>query len=158
VSNMKFPSKQAAKTSTSNRLALNTDFFPTFTDLAGATTPEYVDGRSLRPLSVARSLPGGPPSCWSVASTLTLVYLRTPSRSTASARGATGGSTSSSGGFRELYDSKSDPYKLLNSYDAPSPPVDLDTRLEALKGCAGATCRAGRGRAVASFCGLFSCL
>jgi hypothetical protein len=29
---------------------LNTDFLPTFTDLAGVTTLEYVDGRSLRPV------------------------------------------------------------------------------------------------------------
>lgn len=47
-----------------------------------------------------------------------------------------------SGGFRELYDLKTDPYELLNSYDATSPPVGLARRLEALKGCTGATCRA----------------
>lgn len=35
---------------TTTKLTLNTDFFPTFTDLAGVTTPEYVDGRSLRPV------------------------------------------------------------------------------------------------------------
>ena len=35
---------------TTNKLTLNTDFFPTFTDLAGVTTPAYVDGRSLRPV------------------------------------------------------------------------------------------------------------
>ena len=35
---------------TTDKLTLNTDFFPTFTDLAGVTTPEYVDGRSLRPV------------------------------------------------------------------------------------------------------------
>jgi hypothetical protein len=29
---------------------LNTDFLPTFTDLAGVKTPEYVDGRFLRPV------------------------------------------------------------------------------------------------------------
>ncbi len=36
--------------SATGKLTLNTDFFPTFTDLAGAPTPEYIDGRSLRPL------------------------------------------------------------------------------------------------------------
>ena len=36
--------------STTSKLALNTDFFPTFTDLAGIPTPGYVDGRSLRPV------------------------------------------------------------------------------------------------------------
>ena len=34
--------------STTHKLVLNTDFFPTFTDLAGLRTPGYVDGRSLR--------------------------------------------------------------------------------------------------------------
>ncbi len=36
--------------STTSRLALNTDYFPTFTHLAGIQTPSYVDGRSLRPV------------------------------------------------------------------------------------------------------------
>ena len=36
--------------STTNKLVLNTDYLPTFTDLAGIKTPSYVDGRSLRPV------------------------------------------------------------------------------------------------------------
>ena len=36
--------------STTDKLVLNTDFLPTFTDLAGTATPPYVDGRSLRPV------------------------------------------------------------------------------------------------------------
>jgi N-acetylglucosamine-6-sulfatase len=36
--------------STTDKLALNTDHLPTFTALAGAQTPGYVDGRSLRPV------------------------------------------------------------------------------------------------------------
>jgi arylsulfatase A-like enzyme len=36
--------------STTHKLILNTDYFPTFTDLGGAQTPDYVDGRSLRPI------------------------------------------------------------------------------------------------------------
>jgi N-acetylglucosamine-6-sulfatase len=34
--------------SSAHKLTLNTDFFPTFTDLADIRTPNYVDGRSLR--------------------------------------------------------------------------------------------------------------
>jgi arylsulfatase A-like enzyme len=52
--------------STTDKLVLNTDFLPTFTDLAGTTTPRYVDGRSLRCSRGARR-PGGRPSCWRVA-------------------------------------------------------------------------------------------
>ncbi len=46
------------------------------------------------------------------------------------------------GGFKELYDLNADPYELNNSYAANSSPADLITRLQALKGCAGSTCRA----------------
>jgi N-acetylglucosamine-6-sulfatase len=129
--------------STTDRLALNTDFFPTFTDLAGATTPEYVDGRSLRPL-----LEGSTTTTWRTAFLLERGIHPYPGLSQ-DAEPLYGIRTSDgrkyveySGGFRELYDLKTDPYELLNSYDATSPPADLVTRLEALKGCAGATCRA----------------
>ena len=36
--------------STTYKLVLNTDYLPTFTDLAGEQSPPYVDGRSLRPV------------------------------------------------------------------------------------------------------------
>jgi N-acetylglucosamine-6-sulfatase len=48
--------------STTNKLTLNTDFLPTFMDLAGVTTPEYVDGRTLRPL-----LEGSTTTTWQTA-------------------------------------------------------------------------------------------
>ena len=36
--------------SSTDKLVLNTDYFPTFTELAGTPTPSYVDGRSLQPV------------------------------------------------------------------------------------------------------------
>jgi N-acetylglucosamine-6-sulfatase len=36
--------------STTYNLVINTDYLPTFTDLAGEQIPHYVDGRSLRPV------------------------------------------------------------------------------------------------------------
>ena len=51
--------------SSTDKLVLNTDYFPTFMDLAGAQTqtPPYVDGRSLLPVLTGRaSPPGGRPS------------------------------------------------------------------------------------------------
>ncbi len=46
------------------------------------------------------------------------------------------------GGFRELYNLNADPYELVNSYDEQELPPALATRLQALRDCAGATCRA----------------
>jgi N-acetylglucosamine-6-sulfatase len=69
--------------STTDKLALNTDFFPTFMELAGAQTqtPSYVDGRSLRPVLDDSATPplGGPPSCWRRGSRVQQPRVSTPS-------------------------------------------------------------------------------
>ena len=122
---------------TTNKLTLNTDFFPTFTDLAGVTTPDYVDGRSLRPV-----LEGNATS-WRTA--FLLERRRDKQFSDPSLYGIRTSDGKKyieyEGGFKELYDLKTDPYELNNFYDANSSPADLATRLQALKDCAGATCR-----------------
>jgi hypothetical protein len=49
------------------------------------------------------------------------------------------------GGFRELYTLSTDPYETRNAYRSSSPTsvqTRLQTRLQALKGCAGESCRA----------------
>ena len=131
--------------STTHKLTLNTDFFPTFTDLAGIQTPNYVDGRSLRSI-----LKGNTPTTWRTA---ILLERRNPYpghlQSLYAGRSFYGIRTSSgmkyieySLGPRELYDLNTDPYELTNSYDATAPPKGLATHLEALKGCAGDGCRA----------------
>ncbi len=136
------PSVQAG--STTDKLTLNTDFLPTFTDLAGIQTPDYVDGRSLRPL-----LDGSVPATtsWRTAILLERRNYATPDASfygirTNEARKY----VEYQGGFRELYDLRTDPYELANSYDATAPPADLATRLQALKSCAGPTCRTAEDR------------
>src|SRR5215217_5600817 len=48
--------------SSTDKLVLNTDYFPTFMDLAGAQTPPYVDGRSLLPV-----LTGSATTSWRTA-------------------------------------------------------------------------------------------
>jgi N-acetylglucosamine-6-sulfatase len=114
-----------------DKLTLNTDFLPTFTDLAGVTTPEYVDGRSLRPVLE------GSATTWRTA---ILLELR---KTTYGIRTSDGRKYIEYGdGFKEYYDLNADPYELRNLvYYGAVPPTDLRTRLQALKGCAGATCR-----------------
>lgn len=123
--------------SATSKLTLNTDYLPTFTDLAGIETPEYVDGRSLRPVME------GSATAWRSAFLMERRKGDAPSQSYYGIR-ASGlrKYLEYEGGFREYYDLHTDPYELANSYDASAPPADLAARLQALKSCAGATCRA----------------
>jgi N-acetylglucosamine-6-sulfatase len=127
--------------SSTDKLTLNTDFFPTFTDLAGVTTPEYVDGRSLRPVLERRA------TSWRTA--ILLERRRDeqyPAPSLYGIRTSEGKKyIEYEGGFKELYDLKTDPFELNNSYNPNLAPADLATRLQSLKGCAGATCRTAEG-------------
>jgi N-acetylglucosamine-6-sulfatase len=120
---------------TTDKLTLNTDFFPTFTDLAGLTTPEYVDGRSLRPV-----LQGNATS-WRTA---ILLEIRS---SILGIRTSDGRKYIEYGdGFKEYYDLKADPNELRNLvYYGEVSPAALASRLQALKGCSGDTCRAAEG-------------
>jgi N-acetylglucosamine-6-sulfatase len=114
-----------------DKLTLNTDFFPTFTDLAGVTTPEYVDGRSLRPVLE------GSATTWRSAILLELRKTIYGIRTSDGRKYIEYGD-----GFKEYYDLNADPYELRNLvYYGAVAPTDLRTRLQALKGCAGATCR-----------------
>jgi N-acetylglucosamine-6-sulfatase len=122
---------------TTNKLTLNTDCLPTFTDLAGITTPEYIDGRSLRPVLE------GSVTTWRTA---VLLERRSdddfPNPSLYGIRTSDGKKyIEYEDGFKEFYDLKTDPYEQDNSYDANSAPTDLMTRLQVLKDCVGATCR-----------------
>jgi len=125
--------------SLTSNLTLNTDFLPTFTDLAGVKTPSYVDGRSLRPV-----LKGKGATPWRTA---VLLEYNAKSTSYYAIRTSEGSKyIVYKGGFRELYNLKTDPYELSNSYDASRPPTSLKARLKALKGCAGASCRAAENK------------
>ena len=119
---------------TTRRLTLNTDFFPTFTDLASIQTPRYVDGRSLRPLLE------GSTSTWRTAILLESAYYHQRDTWFSGIRTGDGKKyLEYEGGFRELYDLNADPYELKNTYNAATPPVGLVSRLEALKSCPDAT-------------------
>jgi N-acetylglucosamine-6-sulfatase len=125
--------------STTYRLVINTDYLPTFTDLAGEQIPPYVDGRSLRPV-----LDG------SVTSWRSAILLEAAANYSQAYRGIRTVTTNTTtrrkyveyaGGARELYSLESDAYELTNTYDAAAPPTSLAMRLQALKVCAAYTCR-----------------
>jgi N-acetylglucosamine-6-sulfatase len=119
------------------KLVLNTDYLPTFTDLGDAQTPGYADGRSLEPVLKGQA------TAWRNA--VLLEAERTTSGSTppySSIRTSSGRKyVEYVGGKKELYYLGRDPYELRNSYNPNSAPT-LAKRLAALETCAGDRCRA----------------
>jgi arylsulfatase A-like enzyme len=128
------------------KLALNTDYLPTFTDLACTSSSpcdtqnwSYVpDGRSLLPVLKGNA------TTWRNAILLEAnkrSYISTPAyRGIRTSGGAK--YVEYAGGKRELYNLGNDPYELSNGYPATTPPAGLVARLHALKTCAGDGCRA----------------
>jgi arylsulfatase A-like enzyme len=116
------------------RLALNTDFAPTFADLAGIEFS--ADGRSLAPLLrgedpawrssvLLEGFAGGNPPSYEAVRTETHKYVEYEN------------------GETELYDLEADPYELENlpKLTNPSLAVNLKTQLNVLRGCAGNGCQ-----------------
>jgi N-acetylglucosamine-6-sulfatase len=124
--------------STTNELTLNTDFMPTFLELGGIAIPSYVDGTSLVPL-LNRTVNDNDTVTddWRTAILLELPKTIFGIRTNDGRKYIEYGD-----GFKEYYDLNADPYELRNLvYYGAVPPTDLQTRLQALKGCAGNTCR-----------------
>ena len=117
--------------STTDKLVLNTDFLPTFTDLAGTATPRYVDGRSLRPVLK------GSTTNWRTA---ILLEERKHDPHYYGIRTRTSKYVEYKGGFRELYRLSTDPDEM-SSTPTSSSATRLQKRLQALKGCARDSCR-----------------
>ena len=125
-----------AADSTADKLALNTDYLPTFTSLAGIRRTSYADRRSLRPVLEGRA------TTWRTAILLERRDFREPYTGYSGIRTSDGSKYMEyEVGFRELYDLNTDPYELSNSYNAANPPTELASRVQALKGCAGKSCR-----------------
>src|SRR5215207_10616914 len=152
------------------KLALNTDFAPTFAELASASFA--ADGRSLAPL-----LQGEEPSSW--RSSVLLEKLpqedsseeekakgKAKNKAKNKAKGKTGaGGVPKAGpsgelafeavrterykyvehenGEKELYDLQNDPYELESLHESADPALieDLKAKLEALKSCSEEGCR-----------------
>jgi arylsulfatase A-like enzyme len=127
--------------SSTGKLVLNTDYLPTFMELAGAQTPPYVDGRSLLPV-----LRGSTTTSWRTAILIEgRAYRADPeipvNRNYNSIRTSTRKYIEYEGGFRELYDLSpgADPNELTNTYysaaSTVAPRPALKARLDALTGC-----------------------
>jgi N-acetylglucosamine-6-sulfatase len=150
---------------TLDHLVLNNDLAPTFADLGGAEIPDFVDGRSLAPLLKENPAPKeGWRSAFLVEAATemgdTLVPLLSGDQLPEDWPNASRKDWGRPGleavrseyhlyaeygnGERELYDVEKDPYQLDNRYGAAEPELllRLRRRLAALRGCAGATCRA----------------
>jgi N-acetylglucosamine-6-sulfatase len=126
------------------RLVSGVDLMPTFLELAGATTPEYVDGRSLVPL-----LSGTKPP-WRNSLLLegyddgfeNKAYTPPDFKAIRTSDGRT--YVEYETGERELYDLRTDPRQLRSLHDEPERAVEelaLSARLQALKYCSGKGCR-----------------
>ena len=113
-----------------SELALNTDFFATFADMAG--DPADRDGRSLLPL-----LNGNTPTSWR-----NQLHLENPG-SYYVIRTERYKYVEWDDGDIELYDLQNDPYELQSIHADADPALveDLKAKLEALKSCAGQSCR-----------------
>jgi arylsulfatase A-like enzyme len=129
--------------STTYKLTLNTDYLPTFTELAGAQTPPYVDGRSLKPVLTENATTWRNAILLEAAAKAKATYspayrgIRTVDTSTTAKRKY----IEYAGGAREFYRLDADPYELIDRYNATAPPSGLASRLNALKTCAGSGCR-----------------
>lgn len=118
--------------------ALNIDWAPTFAELAGATAPSTVDGRSLVPL-LKRDAPAV--DAWRQDF---LIEIHRPTGEVVfGLRTRTQSYAEYSTGARELYQLDVDPYQLTNRHANTDAALltRLSERLKALVTCAGSSCR-----------------
>jgi len=117
--------------STIERLTLNTDFAPTFADLAGADF--RADGRSLAPLLRSENPP------WRSA----VLLEKLGKGAYEGVRTETHKYVEYDNGKKELYDLETDPYELESLHESTSPSLleDLKAKLDALKNCSKKGCQ-----------------
>ena len=125
-------------------MALNIDLAPTIAELAGATAPTFVDGRSLVPLLDGPS----PAASWRSAFLIehwsggNVDFDTAPTY--AGVRTERHKYVEHATREQELYSLDSDPYELKSRHERADSVLvkSLKSRLEALEGCAGESCRA----------------
>jgi N-acetylglucosamine-6-sulfatase len=133
---------------TRQQLVLNQDLAPTFADIADASVPNFVDGRSF--LSV---LGDNPPDAWRTSFlvqarvTEKRLQLITPMPTNIALRTARYEYIDYPRGKDELYDMDRDPYQI-DSIQASAPTdvlAQIRAQLKSLEGCGGDECRAAEG-------------
>src|SRR5215208_5254358 len=120
-----------APDSTIEKLTLNTDFAPTFADLASTEFP--ADGRSLAPLLRGEDLP------WRSA----VLLEKLGKGAYEGVRTETHKYVEYDNGKKELYDLETDPYELESLHESTNPSLleDLKAKLDALKNCSKKGCQ-----------------
>jgi N-acetylglucosamine-6-sulfatase len=121
------------------QLVINNDLAPTIAELAGASTPAFVDGSSFAPL-----LGSSPPSSWRTAFLQEGWKPQSPPVPTnKGVRTQSHMYVEYDTGERELYDLSADPYQLQSKPRAGNEQLysTLESRLNALRACSGEGCR-----------------
>jgi len=124
------------------QLVINNDFAPTIADLAEVPTPDFVDGRSFAPL-----LTGSPPSSWRSAFLEEGWFIEgatlTPTHKSVHTQDHMFIEYVDTAEY-ELYDLNADPDQLesIQQPDNPQLYSQMQSRLDALRNCSAATCRA----------------
>jgi len=126
----------SAATRDDDHPVLNIDFAPTFAELAGASVPSNLDGRSF-----ARLLRGETVTDW--RNDLLSESISYTGGVSAVLRSANYAYTELESNEKELYDMRNDPYQLVNLYRRADPTVlqTLSARMAQLVNCRGASCR-----------------
>jgi arylsulfatase A-like enzyme len=127
-------------------MVVNNDFAPTFAEMGGADVPSFIEGKSFRTLLGATPPPS---SDWRTAFLIERLWAPDPLNPSnmpkyAAIRNRDHLYVEYETGEHELYDLNTDPYELRNQHDTADPALvaQLEARLEALRDCAGAECRA----------------
>ena len=128
-----------AEGAVSKAMVQNTDFAPTAAEIAEASVPGFVDGRSMLPL-----LHGEPGS---IEGWREQAYFEGRNRHPFNGMTTTDGlhHVEYEVGFRELYDLNTDPHQLEDLLHEPTAEAEakaseLSARLNAIENCAGDSC------------------